>query len=435
MEKYIRVILEQVRYHKSHESIRRELQDHLEEQYKANREAGMSEIDAEKAAVEEMGDPVEVGISLDRIHRPKMAWDMLLLMSGITMFSIIIHVLIGDPDFAYEGVVGFSVMLVVYLLDYTWFLYHAKPLAGGFLLLWLFLLHSSGAMYNGAAMWIILPIGMVSLLALPLCYIPLYGALLYQYYGKGYSGLGKSILWMIAPLLLSYYNIPLRLMLLFVMLLQLSLAIKNRWFVVPIRRTLTCLWGLIIAISGVIFGMIMGENGYQRNRLLAFLSNQGDANYLTGLLRENLTSGFFLGASDYKADLKMLGADSDFILSYLTASYGLWLSLLLCCVLMFVIVRAYKICLKQKNQAGKIMGCGCTAVLALHIVINIMENAGVFPVTTTFLPFLSAGLNVNLISYVMIGIILSIYRYKDVHGVHVKLSASKMQEIESRELC
>lgn len=44
--------------------------------------------------------------------------------------------------------------------------------------------------------------------------------------------------------------------------------------------------------------------------------------------------------------------------------------------------------------------------------LNIMINLGLFPACATSLPFLSAGGGNILLSYTLMGIVLSIYRYK-----------------------
>lgn len=69
MDEYLKILLEQIRCKKARPYIRQELQNHMEDQIEANIHAGMSYESAEKEAVKDMGDPVEAGISLDRIHR------------------------------------------------------------------------------------------------------------------------------------------------------------------------------------------------------------------------------------------------------------------------------------------------------------------------------------------------------------------------------
>ena len=51
----------------------------------------MSYEEAEKNAVTDMGDPVEVGISLDRIHKPKIAWKLLVIVGILSLLGILIQ--------------------------------------------------------------------------------------------------------------------------------------------------------------------------------------------------------------------------------------------------------------------------------------------------------------------------------------------------------
>ena len=71
--------------------------------------------------------------------------------------------------------------------------------------------------------------------------------------------------------------------------------------------------------------------------------------------------------------------------------------------------------LKQKNELGMMMGFGCGMILLLNILINILVSIGIFPQASSFLPFFSLGRSNMILSYALIGIVLSIYRYKDVY--------------------
>lgn len=45
---------------------------------------------AEKAAVKDVGDPVEVGVSLDGIHKPQVVWGMIVLLAVISVFGLLV---------------------------------------------------------------------------------------------------------------------------------------------------------------------------------------------------------------------------------------------------------------------------------------------------------------------------------------------------------
>ena len=83
---YLELMTGQIRCKKMCPVIVREVEDHIEDQKQAFMAEGMKEEEAEKAAVEEMGDPVEVGVEMDQIHRPKMPWKAIFVIARNVMF-------------------------------------------------------------------------------------------------------------------------------------------------------------------------------------------------------------------------------------------------------------------------------------------------------------------------------------------------------------
>ena len=85
---YLNILEGQIRAKRARPMVVREVEDHIEDQKAAFLAEGMTGEEAEEAAVLEMGDPVEAGVALDRIHRPQMAWSVLagtLLMTVLGM--------------------------------------------------------------------------------------------------------------------------------------------------------------------------------------------------------------------------------------------------------------------------------------------------------------------------------------------------------------
>lgn len=91
METYLEKLLSQIRCKKARPYIAEEIRDHIECQIADNLSDGMSYEEAEKNAVTDMGDPVEVGISLDRIHKPKIAWKLLVIVGILSLLGILIQ--------------------------------------------------------------------------------------------------------------------------------------------------------------------------------------------------------------------------------------------------------------------------------------------------------------------------------------------------------
>ena len=420
MEEYIQVLLEQIRCKKVQPYIREEVCGHLEEQIEDNIAAGMSRVDAEKAAVEDMGSPVEVGISLDRIHRPKMNWVLISLMAVIGLAGIILHELMwrqmgllasGSREFVKHTIIGFALMLVVYRIDYSVIARFSKVIA----------------------VVMILACAVADFWFFPLLlYVPVYGAVIYKYHGQGYGGLFKSFLWMLVPVVCAFYlpQLMLSAILLVSMMVVLTVALAKDWFLVPKKKVIAMLWGCGIGVPLTILSALVGFGllkTHQMARIKAFFVNTDNlgANYMTWQLREVLEECRFVGngTGNWMASESEIvyipECNTGYIFSFILHNYGILAGIILGGILVAMIALIFRISFKQKNQLAMCMGCGCGMILALNIVINIAENIGLLPVTETFLPFFSRGGSGIIVCYVLLGIILSIYRYKNIYPTHV----------------
>ncbi len=458
-EEFLTILLNQVRCKKAHPFIEEEIKGHIEEQIEDNLLLGMSKEEAEQMAIKDMGSPVETGIALDRIHKPKTEWSMIVLMAVISLIGIVIHysivkklklriiggeyavypaIMAGSDNFAMYTILGFVVMLVVYHIDYTTIAKYAKIEAVAFLTMAFgCYIGIFGRMVNGNTFWFIgFENTRVSFFSFMMLYVPLYGAIIYKYYGTGYRGLIRSVLWFIAPIFIVMMkkHIILAGILCVALGVVLSLAIWNNWFALKNssnKKILIGLWGSIIGLPMIGLGAIFSFGwlaDYQRDRILAFLTNSGEANYLTQLIRTYLSNSVFLGNSGIQLAIEDIpDFNSSWILVYLSSTYGILVAVFVCCMLAILIIKVFSVSLKQKNQLGMVMGCGCGIVFFIHFILNILENIGLFPPTQTFLPFFSVGGSDIVVCYILMGIVLSIYRYKSIYPKHVSTKVKPLK--------
>lgn len=90
VHEYLKTVEEQIRCKSIWEDIRTELLGHIEEDTEYFRRKGMSREEAVERAVEEMGDPVETGIELDKVHRTRLDVKLLLFFIGIDLLTVVL---------------------------------------------------------------------------------------------------------------------------------------------------------------------------------------------------------------------------------------------------------------------------------------------------------------------------------------------------------
>ena len=82
-KEYLETLLAQIQEKRARASVLQEVESHIDDQKQAYLSEGMLEELAEEKAVADMGDPIETGIALNQIHRPKPAWGMLAAIAGL----------------------------------------------------------------------------------------------------------------------------------------------------------------------------------------------------------------------------------------------------------------------------------------------------------------------------------------------------------------
>ena len=417
MEEYLNNLLDQIRCKKAHAAIREELESHISDQIEDNMKAGMTREEAEKVAVCDMGDPVTTGISLDQIHRPKMARQMIVLMAVIMFAGVLIHWMMGAPVACMQTISGFCLMFFICHLDDTRIAAIAKVIAAGIILVGIYALffgvRFGGNIFVASLLWF-----RISMFSFLMLYVPVYGAILYSYYGEGYKGLVKAALWAVPPLFIALMmsSLTLFLILSVCMVSLLVLAVVKKWFQVKQKRVVIGAAILVLAITGI---LQIANAPYQMDRIRNFLAGDVESNYVTKVLKNCFSGSILIGKGVEELKTTLPDYNNSFILAYLTGTYGYIICAAVCAVLVLLIVAIFSIVFRQKNQLGMMMGFGSGMILFTNIAINLLENFGILPTSQTFLPFFSKGGSCMYVCYILMGVILSVYRYKDVYSVHL----------------
>ena len=453
METYLEKLLSQIRCKKARPYIAEEIRDHIECQIADNLSEGMTYEEAEKNAVTDMGDPVEVGISLDRIHKPKIAWKLLVIVGILSLFGILLQQsILSQPGYqeletwrqevyryTTEGfvsciVIGFLLMCVIYFLDYTLIAKYSRFIGVFILILGgLRLTGFFGVDINGVGNWVGFGMFRVSITSLMMFYVPIYGAILYKYRDGGFMALCKALLWLILPVFITSRipSLGVAVIMMVSMLIELTVAVWKGWFKLPVKKTIIGMWLFFTAAPALLLTVKYAFHlleTYQEARIRSYFTASGDANYMTSMLRKFNENILLWGNSGKDVVGGLPEFNQDYIFSYILNSYGMIAGIVVVTLLVALVVFMFGTSVRQKNELGMVMGFGCGMIILLNVFLNLAGIFGWIPLTSTFLPFLSAGKNNILLCYALVGIILSIYRYKDVYPKKFKASQVSLQK-------
>lgn len=434
IKEYLNTVTEQIRCRQARESVREEMANHLEDQMEECVKEGMSRQEAEDFAVEQMGDPIETGISLDRVHRPKTAWGMVVFIGILSIFGMGVQYFISiqcENAQSFQPasqlrymIVGFAVLAIMYYLDYSFFGTYGKYMAILFLtfmFLQVFFLgqevNGARAFFSGFGGWTF------SLQMLMMCFIPMYAGVLYSYRGEELKGILKSMVFLIVPVWITMYMpcLSLAVVLFFTLLIMLSAAIVKGWFGGKGKKFMFAVWGAVLLcpplllLAGWKCGMF---SEYQLIRMQSLVSRNDPMgrDYVYYRIREIIENSKIVGRGEVSLDTSAVlpQVSSDFIITHLISYYGIISGLLVFGLLAFLVFKIFHISVHQRNQLGMMIGVGCGSLFGLMVVLYFLENIGLLPYSYLYLPLFSLGGTGMLVTYFLLGIVLSVYKYQDI---------------------
>ena len=413
---YLDTVTAQIRWKRARAAAARELETHLEDQRNEFLAEGRSPEEAERLAVEEMGDPVAVGTDLDRLHRPKSQWKMLCLLAvALGVWLALRLVERWGVSYWSEYVVSFGGIVLlaaglatgIYLLDYTLLAKAALPLA--------VLLTAAAALGGGFQfqMGYTHDLGQYIILLLPVAM----ALAVYGLRSRGTGGLALCCLLGLLPAVCYLPGSPLR-------------FLWALWGAPPV------LWVSLFGVTGVLVaGVKLGAFGARRRnwQLVAaygtavlvclaatFLLQPGqlsmsrEMTWAWEIVRHAKLAGMveldpaLMGNA--RLELRFTGYDG-YMLAVL-ANYG-WLGLaLIQAPAAAILIFGWRKLRRQASLLGRLLGTAALAVLTWQAAAVLIQNlAGLRGLLTCFpYPFLSDGGTALVVDCALLGLLLSIFR-------------------------
>lgn len=426
IEEYITALTEQIRWKKARQGVAQEIRNHIADQTQAYEQSGIEHDKAVEMAVREMGDPIEAGAALDRIHRPQLDWRLFLmtvLFSVIGVFLMYVTGALGAGTgqlmrqvvFTFFGI---AVTVIIYFMDYTFIGKYALPIY--ILMSIVFIIYlKTGTQVNGC---------IPALRSLVYLYVPVYAGILYRYRGNRVSGIIRSGLFVILTAILTLElagSSFIALSIAVICTLLLFYAVYKGWFQVNKKRAfiLIAVTSALLLISAAAY-ILCFSHDYQRQRLLAFFnqsSRVNEENFQLLLVRRTLYNAKIIGGDAENLLKKQLVQNDTFLIfAQAIAMYGAIAGAAIIAAFALVACRALNIVKRQKSQLGMMISAACFLVVAFNCTTGILMNFGLWPMSALQFPFLSVGGSSTLVYAVIIGLLLSCNSSALLH-CHAKL--------------
>ncbi|MCU5706354.1 cell division protein FtsW [Bacillus wiedmannii] len=410
-ERFVSEVTNHIKSKEAKSFVATELEFHLKQAKNTWKEKGLSEEVAENKAVEQMGSPIKLGQELNKLHKPKVDWFLLILLvaaMGLGFLPVIAFGYMNDllMNKVISVILGIATVVVMMLTDYRklerlgWLFYTIGALI-------LLILNCFPSAYvNGEPLIKIGPVAIGRLMVLPFFFLA---------WASFFNNSRLKVRYFVALYLFSLYlflfgsdisTIFIYITMVFVMLWWSKLGKKKALIitVVPI-----CLF--IIKVS---FSMVSAKR-YYLERFLGYINPERDAHgagFMYIRLKEVMSSAGWFGTA---GDTKFIpAADTDFVFASLTYYYGYWLALILVFVLSLFAARLVVISYKINDRYGKLLLVGGVTLFVFQFIYNVGMILGLLPHAAISLPFISYGLTPTVFHALIMGIVLSVYRRKDM---------------------
>lgn len=454
INEFLNSVCEQIKYKPIRNTIAEELKDHIEDKKEELIEMGQNEEEAEKNAVEQMGDAEIIGKELNKVHRPRLDWKLLIILVVLLIFGFVISYIITENEhtemmqYMKEGVseyittnymikyvcfvgLGFAIGVIIYFCDYERI--KNKPLilyiiaTVAIILAFLFGISVNGINFLRIGNYSI----MSNTIAIPLYILAFIGFLenineenkLTKLFKEKNIKINANVLKLVVLSLISLLMLSLIPSSSSVIVLAITYLILATKKVVSEsenkRKHLLMLWGIPIIVGTVVVLFEVLANPYVLDKFIS-VYNPEEYKETEGWRalnrKEIIESAQKFGEAGNMSDAIYLFDEfgNNEIISIL-AHFG-WIPTvtLIIAVLAFsikLVINSFKI--KEKYGSLIILGIGCMFIL--QSVFNVLMNFNFLFDASFNLPFVTYGCGELVVNMMCLALIFAVYRKKDVN--------------------
>ncbi|EAF2118054.1 TPA_asm: FtsW/RodA/SpoVE family cell cycle protein [Listeria monocytogenes] len=403
-EEYLGKVIAKVKSKQAHSMIKKELSNHLEELSHSFQKRGLSLEDADKKAMQEMGDPSAVGKNMNQLHKPRMDWLLIalfILLAGIGFLPLMSDVVSPNSFFIKKQIVWLALAILALIgflfFDYRklknlWMYFYAAAL------ILFFTPFLVGVSLTGGGRWVSLGGIMIDSPAISLFLFFLAWAGIFTKVTdfKGWKKLVMLLILFWAPVI-SYTMIN---RLVFSIIYFLCVLVMSIFYYRRNRFAIkVALGNLLVGIIFISTMILKFSSSYLSDNLISVKTILSQAGWFGKGLHNNLT---------------IPEAHTDFVFPFLVYSFGWVFGIFLCLLLLVFILRISLNAFKTKDLFGRLLTIGGAVLFTVPAFWNILMGLGIVPIMVVPLPFISYGGSMLLVYAALLGLILNVYRRKDI---------------------
>lgn len=455
IKEFLENVVIRIKYKPIRNDISEELKSHIEEIKDEYLEEGYTEKEAEEKAISQMGDAEDIGKKLNKIHRPRLDWKMLIIICILLSFGFLVtFVRAGNHIYVMNGselplgiitkyiffvILGFLCGIFIYFMDYRKMCKYSNYIyiIASLSIIWsLFFGVSRNGVRHLSVSGITFSVSTIATLLYTIAFVGFIqkinskSKLTYKFSQS--RNLQFNIIKIIILSLVSIFlliQIPssssafiLGLVYLIIATVKISKLQKNK------MKYISLLWGIPI-ILGIICVVCLLGSSFRINRLIANFYPEIDpdgSGWVSINQRLIINSAKLYGeADDMSNALYYFDEGTNYAFISILAHYGCIISFSIVAIIILLSIKLIVNSIKIKDMYGKLLVISIASIFILQSVLNILMNLNLGIHSDFNLPLISYGGANLIINMMSLAVVLSVYRRKDI----IQFSKAPNEEI------
>lgn len=421
IQKYIDEICGLIRNKRVHSSVKEEITNHIEELTQDYMDVGISEEEAVRKAIEQMGAAEAVGKELNKIHKAAPDWILIGLTGGLIAIGLFVlwyiqsRNLVSDLfnlNYFKNSMIYLCISICVAGLlmkfDYRKIKKHSKCIY----CVGIVVLCSSFVIPNpmyGYAGWVTLGLGITinTFLVAPYILILALSGILSEinWHDKKQTFKGLALAVLPMPIFILGHSIA------YLIIYCIGIITIMLLSGVKLKNLIYCLGGI-----GILGGMFIFSQPYRVQRFMSQLNpRSGDYGYnelynqISMMTRE---AGIFGKGSEIAKNL-IPEFHTDYVFTFIIYCFGWIAGIALLLIIGCFIYRLISMGRKVRDDYGKLLVYGFCALISCQLIIAILVNLNITALVTISMPFISYSGTSLLINILSIGAISNVLKWRN----------------------